>query len=297
MEWIIGEESDQVRLDRYLRKKYKEIPLSGIFKGIRSGAVRVNGKKREESYRLQKGDRINVPWETAPQEKNEAGPRLSREERKKIREGIFYEDEEILVFYKDAGMVMHKGSGHAYGLSEMLKVYCGNPDFNFVNRIDKNTAGLVLGAKKLPAARLLARDIRNREIVKRYYILVEGAMRETKFSLHGFLKKMPDRVSAVSEAEEGAKESQSDFTVLRKTKNHTLLSGELKSGRTHQLRVQLANYGFPIVGDEKYGRKEKEGKKEEAREMFLFSYYLRIPRLGLELEAPLPEGFLRKLSR
>lgn len=151
-------------------------------------------------------------------------------------------------------MVMHKGSGHEYGVSEILKEYLKNPNFNFVNRIDKATSGLVVGTKSLVVNRELSEEIRERNIEKKYYILVDGRVKKKEFKIKSFLKKLEDRVVELEKYEEGAKESISYFKVIESGKNCTLLEGTLGSGRTHQLRVQLAAMGNPIVGDTKYGR-------------------------------------------
>ena len=184
---------------------------------------------------------------------------------------------------------MHKGSGYEYGISEMIKSYLKNENFNFVNRIDKATSGLIIGAKSLVVARELAEDIRNRNIEKKYYILVNGRVREKEFKIKSWLKKVEERVIEVEEFQEGAKESTSSFKVVEYGKNCTLLEGTLGSGRTHQLRVQLANRGNYIIGDNKYGK----GKEKM---MYLFSHYVKIERYGIEINLPIPKEFLDRLG-
>ena len=103
---------------------------------------------------------------------------IENKEIEKIKKSIVYEDEKVLIFNKKNNMVMHKGSGYEYGISEMIKSYLKNENFNFVNRIDKATSGLIIGAKSLVVARELAEDIRNRDIEKKYYILVNGRVRK-----------------------------------------------------------------------------------------------------------------------
>ena len=257
MEYIIDKEYEDVRLDRFLRKKYEDISLTEIFKGIRTGKVKVNGKKSKENYRLQLGDIVKVFFNSG-ETKEEKPVSIENKEIEKIKKSIVYEDEKVLIFNKKNNMVMHKGSGYEYGISEMLKSYLKNENFNFVNRIDKATSGLIIGAKSLVVARELAEDIRNRDIEKKYYILVNGRVREKEFKIKSWLKKVEDRVIEVEEFQEGAKESTSSFKIVEHGKNCTLLEGTLGSGRTHQLRVQLANRGNYIIGDNKYGKgKEK----------------------------------------
>ena len=288
MEYIIDKEYEDVRLDRFLRKKYEDISLTEIFKGIRTGKVKVNGKKSKENYRLQLGDIIKVFF-NGGETKEEKPVSIENKEIEKIKKSIVYEDEKVLIFNKKNNMVMHKGSGYEYGISEMIKSYLKNENFNFVNRIDKATSGLIIGAKSLVVARELAEDIRNRDIEKKYYILVNGRVREKEFKIKSWLKKVEDRVIEVEEFQEGAKESTSSFKVVEHGKNCTLLEGTLGSGRTHQLRVQLANRGNYIIGDNKYGK----GKEKM---MYLFSHYVKIERYGIEINLPIPKEFLEKLG-
>lgn len=288
MEYIIDKEYEDVRLDRFLRKKYEDISLTEIFKGIRTGKVKVNGKKSKENYRLQLGDIVKVFF-NGGETKEEKPVSIENREIEKIKKSIVYEDEKVLIFNKKNNMVMHKGSGYEYGISEMLKSYLKNENFNFVNRIDKATSGLIIGAKSLVVARELAEDIRNRDIEKKYYILVNGKVREKEFKIKSWLKKVEDRVIEVEEFQEGAKESTSSFKIVEHGKNCTLLEGTLGSGRTHQLRVQLANRGNYIIGDNKYGK----GKEKM---MYLFSHYVKIERYGIEINLPIPKEFLDRLG-
>lgn len=288
MEYIIDKEYEDVRLDRFLRKKYEDISLTEIFKGIRTGKVKVNGKKSKENYRLQLEDIVKVFF-NGGETKEEKSVFIENKEIEKIKKSIVYEDEKVLIFNKKNNMVMHKGSGYEYGISEMIKSYLKNENFNFVNRIDKATSGLIIGAKSLVVARELAEDIRNRDIEKKYYILVNGRVREKEFKIKSWLKKVEDRVIEVEEFQEGAKESTSSFKVVEYGKNCTLLEGTLGSGRTHQLRVQLANRGNYIIGDNKYG-------KGREKMMYLFSHYVKIERYGIEINLPIPKEFLDRLG-
>lgn len=288
MEYIIDKEYEDVRLDRFLRKKYENISLTEIFKGIRTGKVKVNGKKSKENYRLQLEDVVKVFF-NGGETKEEKPVSIENKEIEKIKKSIVYEDEKVLIFNKKNNMVMHKGSGYEYGISEMIKSYLKNENFNFVNRIDKATSGLIIGAKSLVVARELAEDIRNRDIEKKYYILVNGRVREKEFKIKSWLKKVEDKVIEVDEFQEGAKESTSSFKVVEYGKNCTLLEGTLGSGRTHQLRVQLANRGNYIIGDNKYG-------KGREKMMYLFSHYVKIKRYEIEINLPVPKEFLEKLG-
>lgn len=288
MEYIVDKEFEDVRLDKFLRKKYEDIPLTEIFKGIRTGKIKVNGRKSKENYRLQLNDEIKVFFKGG-ETKEEKLLEVEDKEIEKIKKSIVYENENVLIFNKKNNMVMHKGSGYDFGISELLKGYLKNPNFNFVNRIDKATSGLIIGAKSLVTARELAEEIRNRNIDKRYYILVEGKVKDKEFTIKSYLKKIEDKVIEVEKFEEGAKESLSFFKVKKYGKDCTLLEGILGSGRTHQLRVQLANMGNAIIGDTKYGK----GKEKI---MYLFSHYLKINKYGIEIDLPIPDEYIKRLG-
>ncbi len=290
MEYKIDENYAEARVDRFLKKMLPNTVLAEIFKGLKNGNIRVNGKKTKENSRLVLGDIVSItriPGEPLDieEEKNKDRIKLSTEELKEIKESIVFENDKIIIINKKANLVMHKGSGHDYGLSEMLKTYLDNNDFAFVNRIDKATSGMVIGSKTLPAARELSEEIRDNKIDKRYYIIVEGIIDKKEFTQTTYLKKIEDRVIELDRFEAGAKESISHFKVIKTMGNMTLLVGQLDSGRTHQLRVQLSAIGHPIVGDYKYGAKKR------VKRMMLHSYYLEIPKYNLKFELPIPEDF------
>lgn len=290
MEYIIDKEFEDVRVDKFLRKKLSNMPLTEIFKCIRVGKIKVNGKKTKENYRLKLNDVVKlfmkVDLESIQSEEN----KIKDSDLEEIKQFIVYEDENLLILNKKPNMVMHKGSGHEYGVSEILKEYLKNPNFNFINRIDKATSGLIIGTKSLVINRELSEDIRERNIEKKYYILVEGKFKKKEFTIKSFLKRLEDRVVELEKYEVGAKESISYFRVVETGKDCTLLEGTLGSGRTHQLRVQLASMGNPILGDTKYGK----GKEKI---MYLFSHYLKIDKYGIEIDLPIPKEYIKRLSK
>ncbi|MGL4568368.1 MAG: pseudouridine synthase, partial [Fusobacteriaceae bacterium] len=214
MEFKIDEKFADVRVDRFLRKMLPDIPLTEIFKGIRTGNIKVNGKKTKENARLALGDNIKI-FRLAGEKMESLAPLkenfidLSPKEIEEIKNSIVFENDELIIINKRANLVMHVGSGHDYGLTEMVQSYLKNSDFSFVNRIDKATSGMVIGAKTLPMARILAEEIRENRMDKRYYILVEGRIQKDEFTQTTYLKKVEDRVIELQKFEPGAKESTS----------------------------------------------------------------------------------------
>ncbi len=282
MEFIIDKNYDDTRIDKYLRKQLENLPLGEIFKLFRKGDVKVNGKKVKENHRIFEGDKVFVYAKVEALKDEEAFLELSQEEKTFVKNNIKFEDENMLVFYKESGIVMHKGSGFSYGISEMLKAYYKNPHFTFVNRIDKETSGLVLGSKNLVKTRELTEKIRERDISKCYYVIVKGKSPKN-FTIKNKLKDTGEKIIVDKEG----KEAITYFETLYSNEKYSLLKATLETGRKHQIRVQLANYGFPIVGDNKYGFRE-------GKEMFLNSYSIEFEDFVYENE--LPKSFKEKLG-
>ncbi|MGL4392299.1 MAG: RluA family pseudouridine synthase [Fusobacteriaceae bacterium] len=296
MKYVVDEKYSGARVDRVLRNILCNTPLSEIFKGIRTGKIKLNDKKTKENSRVELGDTFEIDSSLVSnfqdkyyQDNNSSEKKieLTNAEILRIKNSIIYEDDKVLIINKESGLVMHKGSNHEYGLTEMLKQILDSEDFTFVNRIDKNTSGLVIGAKTLPVARELSEELRENNIIKKYYILVEGKVLRENFKIKSYLKKIETGVVELDSYDKDAKECVSYFKVLQKVAgDKTLLVGELGSGRTHQLRVQLSNIGHPIVGDIKYGA------KKNAKRMMLHSFYLEIQKYNLKFELPLPADFM-----
>ena len=285
MQFIISPDDHDVRLDRFIRKQYKEIPLTGIFRFIRKGVVRVNGKKKKANYRLQANDVVWVKIAERPAKEKEFIV-LSAVQKKEMAASVVFENENIVLCNKSPGLAMHEGSGHEYGFVEMMQSFSRNPRFTFVNRIDKATAGLVIGAKNRKAARDLSALQQQSAIDKYYYLMVHGLVQDATFTVSSFLKKEETRVEEYSVSGDGAKAAVSEFSVIKRDekKKTTLLEARLVTGRTHQLRVQLANRHHPIIGDMKYGTRRAE-------KMLLFSGRVRIKAYNLDVRLPLPEYF------
>ena len=268
IEFIIDEEYETVRIDRFLRKHLKNIALSEIYKMLRKAKIKVNNKKVSQDYRLVLGDIIFVFLPESFEEKNEeVFIELNEIRKEKLKSMIAYENENLFIINKNLGDVIHKGSGHNISLLEEFRAYYSNNKVNFVNRIDKLTSGLVIGAKNIKTAREIAKE---------------------EFILENYLKKDEEKVIVSDIEKEDYKKSITHYKRINGNDDYTLLEAELKTGRTHQLRAQLSHIGHTIVGDTKYGKNIKE------ETMYLFSYYLKIDLYDLELEMGIPNFFLKK---
>ncbi|MDD7392608.1 MAG: RluA family pseudouridine synthase [Fusobacterium gastrosuis] len=293
IEYIIDDEYSGVRIDRYLRKKLKNTNLSDIYKMIRKGKIKINEKKVKQDTRLNSGDilqlysKINVDEE--PQDKF---IEISLERKKLLEDSIVFENADLFIINKSAGDIVHKGSGHSISLLEEYRAYFQNNTVNFVNRIDKDTSGLVIGAKNIRTARKIAEYIREREIEKKYYILVDGVIEQEEFFIENYLKKdeIEEKIIVSNEEKEGYKKSITFFKKIKVLQKNTILEADLKTGRTHQLRAQLAHIGHAIVGDKKYG------KNNDKEKMYLFSHYINIPKENIEIDLEMPKNFLNIIN-
>jgi len=296
----IDETSAGQRIDNFLLKVLKGVPKSHIYRILRSGEVRVNKGRIDASYKLSMGDLVRVPpVRMAPKE---ISPNvLNKPVEKKLEPFIIYEDDALLVINKPAGLAVHGGSGVSRGVIEQLRLERPKAKFlELVHRLDRETSGVLLLAKKRQALVALHEAIRHNQTDKRYLALVVGEWAEAKKRVVLDLQKyvLPSgerRVSVVSENARGdAQVSETVFYLREQFGGFTLLEARLVTGRTHQLRVQLAHLGFPIAGDDKYGdfALNNQLQKRGLKRMFLHSAetILRHPVSGekLHLIAPLP---------
>ena len=289
IEYIIDEDYESVRVDRFLRKHLKNINLSEIYKMLRKGKIKINNKKISQDYRLVLGDIIFIFLPESFKENQEGNfIEINQDRKEKLKQMIVFENDNLFVINKSLGDVVHKGSGHNISLLEEFRSYYSNNNINFVNRIDKLTSGLVIGTKNLKTARETAKEIQAGNIVKKYYVLVNGKIEKNNFILENYLKKDEERVTVSDIEKDGYKKSITYFKKIKEYDKYTLLEAELKTGRTHQLRAQLNHIGNTIVGDTKYGKNIKEDI------MYLFSYYLKIDLYNLEIKLEMPNFFNKK---
>jgi 23S rRNA pseudouridine955/2504/2580 synthase len=295
---ISEEEADQ-RIDNFLLRTCKGVPKSHIYRVLRSGEVRVNKGRVDQTYRLRQGDVVRLPPLRLPDPQAKAsvpGTEFA----------ILHEDSHVLVIDKPAGVAVHGGSGVSYGVIEQLRA--ARPEAKFlelVHRLDRDTSGILMLAKKRSALNNLHDQIREGTIDKRYLTLVHGDWRNSrqhvKLALHKY--NTADGERRVRVQADGLA-SHTIFNLRRKLGEYALLEAELKTGRTHQIRVHLASSGFPIVGDDKYGDfglnralQKAIGDRIAFRRMFLHAWRLtfRHPESGqaVTLEAGLPDECVR----
>lgn len=299
----VGPEAAGQRVDNYLTRRLKGVPKSHIYRILRSGEVRVNSRRVGPDYRLEEGDRVRIPpVRTAPRP---AAPRQAPATR--LKADILYEDDVLLVINKPAGVAVHGGSGVSRGVVEQLRLE--RPEARFlelVHRLDRDTSGVLMLAKRRSALTELHRQLREGQVQKFYLVLVKGEWRDDKRSVTLPLDKyvLASGERRVSVSRDG-RPAHTVFRLQRTWRGFSLLEAELKTGRTHQIRVHLAHLGFPVAGDDKYGdfKLNKRLAPQGLKRMFLHARKTVITHPGsgapLALEAPLPgelQGFLATLG-
>lgn len=273
MKYIVDINSENMRLDKFIRKYSEETSLSVLFSLIRKGQIKVNSKKSKENYRLQKGDEIYLPESAKINFESKKNVKIYNNS---LKEMIVFEDENIFVVNKPVGIAMHKGDSHEYGLSEMAKEYFKSQDVNFSNRLDIKTEGLVIGAKNLKFLRLINEEIREKRVEKKYIAKVKkGNLKLNDEFMSN--KKLLVTNNKVIVSNKGL-DSLTYFKVYKIENNMAFIDIDLKTGRKHQIRVHLSDLGYSIVGDDKYGDYSSKDR------LYLKCYKIKFLKYDIEID-------------
>lgn len=303
---VVDAESAGQRLDNFLVRILKGVPKSHLYRIVRSGEVRINGGRVEVSYRLAIGDEVRVPpIRIAAPDGLQKKPVIATRARR-VEFPVLFEDDALLVINKPAGIAVHGGSGLDFGVIEALREQ--RPEARFLelaHRLDRETSGILLVGKKRSSLKVLHDMFRHGGSDKRYLALVSGrwgeAVKDVRLPLNKYLTDEGERRVSV-----GGDEGKFAHTIFRKRQSgerFSLVEAQLKTGRTHQIRVHLAHLGFPIAGDDKYGDFSLNRKLvgEGLKRMFLHAWRIRFPHPVTEqvltIEAPLPVELDQFVSR
>jgi 23S rRNA pseudouridine955/2504/2580 synthase len=285
-----------IRLDNFLTRLLGGVPRSRVFRIVRRGEVRVNGKRASPDTRLHLGDRIRVPPISLPSP--DAPPPVARVPRtliETVRDAIITENERLIVINKPAGIAVHGGSGVSFGIIEALRAARPEETLELVHRLDRDTSGCLLVARKPAALRVLHALMRDGEVEKGYLALVKGqwdlGKKRIDVPLNTQTRVGGERTVRV---QAGGKTAVSTFSPVQFFRNRaSVVEVDLDTGRTHQIRVHAAHVGHPVAGDEKYGDKEFNARMREEglTRMFLHSHRISFdwPNGGdFSASAPLP---------
>lgn len=300
--WVLIDDTHAgQRLDNFLIGLLKGAPKSLVYRIVRSGEVRVNGARAQVDQRLVVGDRVRIPPVRLAAES--AGNPRSRAPA--VEFPVLHEDDHLLVINKPAGVAVHGGSGVSSGVIEQLRA--ARPQdrmLELVHRIDRETSGALIIARRRPALTGLHDAMRDGQIGKRYLAWVwghwSGVAQVVRLPLLRYLTAEGERRVRVSEEGQAAGTrlkclAVGEYPGLGPV---SLMQADLETGRTHQIRVHLAHLGFPLVGDEKYGRFEvnKQLYKTQYNRMYLHAFKLKFmhPVEGrvMHIEAPMPQSFI-----
>jgi 23S rRNA pseudouridine955/2504/2580 synthase len=288
----IGPERDGQRIDNALMTILKGVPKSMIYRLLRTGQVRVNGKRAKPDTRLSLGDMLRIPPVRVAERTAEQA--ASQGAIAAAADAVIFEDKHFLVIDKPTGMASHGGSGVSHGAIELLRQARPKEHLELVHRLDRDTSGVLVFAKTRAGLTGLQAAIRANEVTKQYLCLMVGHPPKARFDVNAPLQKSilqgGERMVRVSE---GGKPSLTFFREVEQFPGSRLMQATLGTGRTHQIRVHAAHIGHPLAGDTKYGDKEAN---KRFRERGLNRLFLHASNMSFELDgrsygfsAPLPE--------
>ncbi|WP_028486858.1 RluA family pseudouridine synthase [Thiomicrorhabdus chilensis] len=254
----VTEEDEGQRVDNFLMRFLRKAPKTLVYRIIRKGEVRVNKGRVKAQTRLVSGDVVRIPPVSVPEAKTVVESDIPRSQMQRIEDNILFEDKDLMVVNKPSGVAVHGGSGVNWGLIEVVRLLRPLAKrLELVHRIDRDTSGCLLIAKKASVLKDLQQQIRDNKLDKRYLAIVEGRWPKRKHKVDLPLRKDRPKEGGwhVVVAADG-KPSVSFFTVERHLRECDLVSVKLETGRTHQIRVHALSQGCALIGDDKYGDRD-----------------------------------------
>ncbi|PZQ10013.1 MAG: 23S rRNA pseudouridine(955/2504/2580) synthase [Rhodanobacter denitrificans] len=287
------------RLDNFLATRLKGVPKSLIYRLLRTGQVRVNGKRAKPDRRLAAGDEVRLPpVRTAERETATPPP----EQAERVEATIIHEDRDFLVIDKPSGVASHGGSGVSFGAIELLRAARPRDTLELVHRLDRDTSGVLVLARRRSALTALQTEIREGRVSKHYLALLEGRLPQARLTVDAPLRKsVLQGGERMVRVDPDGKPSRSHLLQIEQYADATFTQIALETGRTHQIRVHCAHIGHPLAGDEKYGSREFNRRMREAglRRLFLHAarFEFSIGERSYGFSAPLPDALREVLDR
>ena len=302
----IGPAHEGQRIDNFLLRELKDVPKSRVYRILRKGEVRINGGRVKPEYRLQAGDALRLPPLRRVPGSADAGATAGSAAGvgRLLEARILFEDQRLLVLDKPAGMAVHGGSGVSHGVIEALRAARGDrAELELVHRLDKDTSGCLMLAKRRSLLRELHASLRAGEVEKRYLTLLAGDWQRGKAVIDAPLvtdeRRGGERTARV---DAGGRRAVSEFHPVQSLRGATLMEVTLATGRTHQIRVHAAHAGHPVAGDRRYGDAGFNARMRELglRRMFLHAHSLAFDYPGsgvpFHVSAPLDDALRRVLD-
>jgi len=300
----IAADEDGIRLDRWFKRRYPALTHGRLEKLLRTGQVRLDGKRAKSADRVVVGQTVRIPPQVANdtvEEKPRPQPRV--EDRQLLQDLILYMDKSVIVLNKPAGLATQGGSGltrHIDGMLDQL-AFEKNQRPRLVHRLDRDTSGVLVIARTVPAAAALARSLAQRDASKIYWALTRGVPQQKRGTIKAALAKEgargAERMEIVERESDDAKHAITDYAVVdRAGEEFAWVAAKPVTGRTHQIRVHLTSLGTPIVGDFKYGAQDARGKGGIADRLHLHARSIDIARPDggrLHVTAPLPPHMMK----
>jgi 23S rRNA pseudouridine955/2504/2580 synthase len=284
------------RLDNFLAGKLKGVPKSAVYRMIRTGQVRINGRRCKAASRLEEGDEVRIP---PAHVRGQGEFTVSDRVRSQVEACLIHEGPDLLVIDKPSGMAVHSGSGLPWGLIDALRQNRPDEYLELVHRLDRETSGCLVLARNGNALKHLSAQFREGQVDKRYLCLLDGFMPQAAVEVNAPLRKMPSAKQATVEVSREGKPALTRFHRLQEYGDCSYAEAELFTGRTHQIRAHAKHIGLPLAGDDRYSGREslKKWKKRGLTRIFLHAHRLNLLTPSgetLTVEAPLPAS-LRKV--
>jgi 23S rRNA pseudouridine955/2504/2580 synthase len=287
----IGPERDGQRVDNALMTLLKGVPRSLVYRILRTGQVRINGKRAKPETRLAAGDMLRIPpVRVAERDETVAPSGMVRA----VADSVIFEDKHFLVIDKPVGIAAHGGSGVSHGAIELLRAARPNEHLELVHRLDRDTSGVLVLARSRPGLTGLQALIRENEVTKQYLCLMTGTPRKAKFDVNApLLKSVMHGGERLVRVDDGGKPSLTFFQEMEQYPGARLMQATLGTGRTHQIRVHAQYVGHPLAGDPKYGDEEanKRLRAKGLKRMFLHAARMSFDLGGknYDFSSPLPD--------